>query len=169
MIMETPDSNLSAQEFGKFVQRSTSLTMGKASWPLLAFVAISGIQTIRVGISSNYLWLGAGAIVAGVTTFFYGLISVQRAYGKPKQPWMGLAAVGGIAPYLYSLYVVGYWGIWSLREIGMSSFAWPIVKSGFFILLGYVFLKSYYHLTEIGRKVDGVISIGDKYQDDGTV
>jgi hypothetical protein len=74
---------------------------------------------------------------------------------------MGLAALGGLVPYAYSLYVIGYWGLMSLRSVGTSGVLWPIGKAVFFVALGFSFLKSFYHVTEIGRKVDGVLRIGD--------
>ena len=164
----TSDLTLSNEDFGIRVQRETSLTMGYASWPLLAFLAVSAIQLIRDGIHTDYVWLGSGALLALVTMFAFGLISVQRAYGKPKHAWMGLAAAGGFVPYLYGLYVMGYWGGHSIREIGTSSFVWPMAKAGFFIILGYVFLRKYYRVAEIGRFVHKAMSIAAESPRDRT-
>ena len=121
MIISMNLQNGTVGDFGTFAQSTTSEAMGKASWPLVVLIGFSLVQVIRNGAHKQYLWLGVGAFLAGIAMFFYGLISVQRGYGRPKRAWMGFAAVGGFVPYLYSLYVIGYWGCLSFLDMTAST------------------------------------------------
>jgi hypothetical protein len=152
---------MSDEHFGKFVQRCTSSAMGRAFWPLLFIVSFACFDGARSGVTSDCLTLSVGAIVAGVAMFFHGLISVDRAYGKPKSAWMAIAAFGGFMPYIFALYVIAYRGLWSLREVTEASgIVGPVMRSTFLVFSGFFFLRCFWGLTELGRRVDRIMSIG---------
>ena len=72
-----------------------------------------------------------------------------------------------MSPTLYSLYVSGYWGLWSLCELAHGFSGRTILKAVVLVFLGYVFLRSFYRLTQLGRKVDRVLKVGEKYSGGG--
>ncbi|KQQ72398.1 hypothetical protein ASF70_12755 [Rhizobium sp. Leaf321] len=67
-----------------------------------------------------------------------------RSWGK------AVSAFGGLIPYVYSLYVMGYVGVWSLIQLFTVSFTWSGLILGLFgIGIGYRILQSFYAITEL--------------------
>jgi hypothetical protein len=131
-------------------QRATVDQIGRASLPLVIIVLFSLTQGIRFGFAtSDYLFLLLASMISGSAMFFFGLLEIHKAMGEEKRPWMFFAALGGFVPYLFSLYLIGVRGIWSLTQLRQGASVSLIVASVSFVLLGYWFLRAYWRLTEI--------------------
>jgi hypothetical protein len=83
------------------------------------------------------------------------LISVQTSiwvfFSPPGRSWRkAFAAVSSFIPYLYSLFLMGYLGLWSAWEnISAYHGIWPILAAVFWILAGWRML---FVLGKISRK-----------------
>jgi len=76
---------------------------------------------------------------------------VLTSYGNEKKLWHPIASLGGFVPYLWSVYVVFYRGVWN----SISDFSWMQLAAGlFYVLVGYGFLRSFWVLTELYKSID---------------
>jgi hypothetical protein len=153
---------LTQKEFGILIQRETSMCIGRITLPLLFIVGYGIGQIVMYGFSQfESLFLLVGTILTLTLAFCYGMINVMRAYGSPKKLWMMFAAIGGLFPYLFFLYLFFYSGLWSLSYLVNGFSLFPIFKTIAFCLLAYFALNKFYKLTEIGRIVDVVAKEND--------
>jgi hypothetical protein len=81
------------------------------------------------------------------------------------KPWMGLAAIGGMLPNLFFLYVFIYRGIWYLAVPIINGFSYiikgfsysPILHELVFCTLSLYSLRQFLKITEMGREVNTLI------------
>jgi len=151
------------EDFGVKIQRETARTIGPAIVAVAIILVLTIVQSVRFGFRTpDYIVLIIGPVVSMVVMFGYGLTSIMRAYGSPMKPWMGLAAIGGMLPNFFFLYVLIYRGIWCL--------AVPILINGFsFIFQELVFctlslysIRQFLKITEIGRQVDTILRTAEE-------
>ena len=140
-----------AQQSAQHAQAVQSAEMlGKPMFAIL-IVVISGIyRMVQEGVWPawpNGTILVIGGLVSAACIFAY----MRSIEGGPGRSW-GKAAAGfsGLIPYAYSLYVIGYVGIWSLVQIFTVGFTWTGLIAGLFgVLIGYRILKTFYDITEL--------------------
>jgi len=92
--------------------------------PILAAMIYGIVEFIRLGWSLDHYFytyapvLGGVAASVGLFTYFF-LVSVNR-----KQSWKTLLVLLGLLPYLYSLYIIGFLGLYTILEgvVGVFSF-----------------------------------------------
>ncbi len=88
-----------------------------------------------------------GGIVSAVCIFAY-MRSIENG---PGRSWSkAISGFSGLIPYPYSLYAIGYVGIWSLIQLVTLGFSWSGLIAGLFgALIGYRILKTFYDITEL--------------------
>jgi hypothetical protein len=93
--------------------------------------------------------LGGVAASVGLFTCFF-LVSVNR-----KRSWKTLLVLLGLLPYLYSLYIIGFLGLYTILEgvVGMSSL-WSMIGGVLWVFLGFHLSYRFYLMTEIVRQHD---------------
>ena len=93
--------------------------------------------------------LGGVAASIGLFAYFF-LVSVDR-----KRRRKALLVLLGLLPYLYSLYVIGFLGLYTIFEgvIGAVSF-WSMIGGVFWVFLGFHLSYRFYLMTEIVRQHD---------------
>ncbi len=126
--------------------------LGRCSIPLTLIFLMGVVRGVQGGFgSSGAPVLLIGALVSGVATFLYALPTVLLSYGRRKQPWMPLSAVGGIVAYVFGLFVILVPGLWdqvrapSLGGAGLGLF---------FLLTGFWYLRSLGRVAELARRID---------------
>lgn len=121
--------------------------------PLLA-IALVVIYGIYVVVQEGVLppgWPNGTILVVGGVLSAVAIAAYAGTMRMGSKPGIGnaLSAVGGLIPYLYSLYVFGYVGVWSIARLFMDGFSVGGLLVGIFgILLGYRILKTFYDITE---------------------
>ena len=123
--------------------------------PILAAMIYGIVEFIRLGWSRDYYLytyapvLGGVAASVGLFTYFF-LVSVER-----KKSWKGLLFLLGLLPYLYSLYIMGGLGLYTIYEglIGRFSF-WSMIGGVFWVFIGFHLIYRFYLMTEIVRQHD---------------
>lgn len=124
--------------------------LGKPIFAILLVVIYGIYRIVQEGILSpwpNGTILVIGGLVSAACIFAY-MRSIEDRRGRS---W-GKAAAGfsGLIPYAYSLYVIGYVGIWSLVHLVSVGFTWSGLIAGIFgVLIGYRILKTFYDITEL--------------------
>src|SRR5262249_6393812 len=106
--------------------------------PILAAMIYGIVEFIRLGWSQDhYLYtyapvLGGAAASAGLFTYLF-LVSVER-----KKSRKNLLVLFGLLPYLYSLYIMGVLGLYTIYEgvIGTFSF-WSMIGGVFWVFVGF--------------------------------
>jgi len=123
--------------------------------PILVVMVYGIVEFVRLGWSQDhYLYtyapvLGGVAASVGLFTYFF-LVSVDR-----KRSWKGLLVLLGLLPYLYSLYIMGVLGLYTIFEgvIGEFSF-WSMIGGVFWVFVGFHLIYRFYLMTEIVRQHD---------------
>ena len=123
--------------------------------PILVAMIYGVVEFFRLGWSQDhYLYtyapvLGGVAASVGLFTYFF-LVSVER-----KQSRRNLLVLLGLLPYLYSLYIMGVLGLYTIYEgvIGKFSF-WTMIGGIFWVFVGFHLIYRFYLMTEIVRRHD---------------
>jgi hypothetical protein len=123
--------------------------------PILAAMIFGGVEFIRLGWSQDhYLYtyapvLGGIAASAGLFTYFF-VLSVERE--KSRRTLLFLL---GLLPYLYSLYIMGVLGLYTISRgvIGEASI-WSMIGGIIWVFVGFHLMYRFYLVTEIVRRHD---------------
>lgn len=124
--------------------------LGKPTFAILLVIIYGIYRIVQEGIWPawpNGTILVAGGIVSAVCIIAY----MKSIEGGPGRSWAkALSGFGGLIPYAYSLYVIGFVGIWSLVQLFTVGFSWGGLIAGLFgVLNGYRILKTFYDITEL--------------------
>lgn len=124
--------------------------IGKPMFAILLVVIYGIYRIIQEGILPpwpNGTILVVGGIVSAVCVIAY----MKSIAGGPGRSWgKAVSGFGGLIPYAYSLYVIGFVGVWSLVQLVTVGFSWSGLIAGLFgVLVGYRILKSFYDITEL--------------------
>lgn len=93
--------------------------------------------------------LGGAAASAGLFTYFF-LISVARGSRRKN-----LLRLFGSLPYLYSLYIMGVLGLYTIFEGLISKFSfWSMLGGVLWVFVGFHLMYRFYLVTEIVRLHD---------------
>ena len=126
------------------IQNLVASRLGRGFVPLgLLFAWGVGAMFFGGGVA-----LPGGAVAAAAAMLAYGLRIVQRAFGRPKRPWMSLALAFSVVPPLYSIYVLGWLG---LRGFTMGFGLSTILSATLSTALGVWALRSWMKVVEIER------------------
>ena len=106
--------------------------------PILVVMIYGIVEFIRLGWSQDYYLytyapvLGGVAASAGLFTYFF-LVSVER-----KNSRKNLLVLLGCLPYFYSLYIIGFLGLYTIGEgvIGKLPF-WSMIGGVVWVFLGF--------------------------------
>jgi hypothetical protein len=123
--------------------------------PILVAMIYGIVEFIRLGWSLDHLLytyaavLGGAAASAGLFTYFF-LVSAERNSSRQK-----LLLLFGSLPYLYSLYIMGVLGLYTIFEGLISKFSFLSMMGGvFWVFLGFHLIYRFYLVTEIVRLHD---------------
>lgn len=141
-----------AEERGVFAEHLLLDQLGRASFPLVLVVAMGVVRGVQNGFgSADVLVLLIGAVVSGAAMFLYALPTVLLSYGHRRQPWMPLAATGGIVAYGFGLYLVLVLGLWDqLRAPSLAGAGYGL----FFLLTGFWYLRGLGRVAELAKRID---------------
>ena len=123
--------------------------------PILVGMIYGIVEFIRLGWSQDYCLytyapvLGGVAASVGLFTYFF-LVSAERKTNRKY-----LLVLFGFLPYLYSLYIMGVLGLYTIYEgvIGEFSF-WSMIGGIVWVLVGFHLMYRFYLVTEIVRRHD---------------
>ena len=124
------------------------------------------VEFIRLGWSQDhYVYtyapvLGGVAASAGLFTYFF-VVSVER-----KTSQKTLLLLLGLLPRLYSLYIMGVLGLYTILEgvIGEDS-VWSMICGVFWVFVGFHLMYRFYLVTEIVRRCDEKAAIAQPATD----
>jgi hypothetical protein len=123
--------------------------------PILAAMIYGIVEFTRLGWSIDHYFytyapvLGGVAASVGLFTYFF-VVSVRR-----KRSWKNLLVLLGFLPYFYSLYIIGFLGLYAIFEgiVGVFSF-WSMIGGVLWIFVGLHLIYRFYLMTEIVRQHD---------------
>jgi hypothetical protein len=123
--------------------------------PILAAMIYGIVEFIRLGWTQEYYLytyasvLGGVAASAGLFTYFF-LVSAERNRSRKN-----LLVRLGFLPYFYSLYIMGFLGLYTIFEgvIGKFSFL-SMIGGVFWVFVGFHLIYRFYLVTEIVRQHD---------------
>lgn len=145
------------QVVGRAIQDLTAKRLGRAFLPL-GVLTLAGLARLLVGGPGRpepwVLLLGGPASAAAMLA--YGVRGVQRAFGRPRRGWMRLAAVGGLVPPAFGLYVLGWLGLREMARGGAAALAIGALLAA----LALWTLGGWLRLLEVQRLADTMAGIG---------
>jgi len=127
----------------------------KIEVPILVVMIYGIVEFFRLGWSQDYYFytyapvLGGIAASAALFTYVF-LVSVER-----KRSWKNLLVLLGLLPYLYSLYIMGFLGLYTIYEGVTGKFSiWSMIGGVFWVFVGFHLIYRFYLMTEIVRQHD---------------
>ena len=123
--------------------------------PILVAMIYGLVEFLRLGWSQAY-WLytyapvlGGIAASAGLFTYFF-VLSVERKSSRKT-----LLFLLGLPPYLFSLYIMGVLGLYTIFEgiIGEAS-VWSMISGVIWVFVGFHLFYRFYLVSEIVRRHD---------------
>ena len=128
---------------------------GRIEVPILVVMIYGVVEFIRLGRSQDYYLftyapvLGGVAASAGLFTYFFVVCEERKKSRK------NLLIMLALLPYLYSLYIMGVLGLYTIYEgvIGKFSF-WSMIGGVFWVFVGFHLIYRFYLMTEIVRQHD---------------
>jgi len=138
------------------------IVAAKIEVPILVVMVYGIVEFTRLGLSPHHYFytyapvLGSVAASVGLFTYFF-IVSVRR-----NRSWKYLLVLLGFLPYLYSLYIVGVLGLYTIFEgvIGNFSF-WSMISGVFWVFVGFHLSYRFYLMTEIVRRHDAKATLAD--------
>jgi hypothetical protein len=123
--------------------------------PILLAMIYGIVEFIRLGWSVDHYFftyapvLGGVAASVGLFTYFF-LVSVRRKTSRRT-----LLVLLAFLPYIYSLYIIGVLGLYTIFEgvIGVFSL-WTMIAGFFWVFVGFHLIYRFSLMTEIVRKHD---------------
>ena len=128
---------------------------GRIEVPILVVMIYGVVEFIRLGRSQDYYLftyapvLGGVAASVGLFTYFFVVCEERKKSRK------NLLIMLALLPYLYSLYIMGVLGLYTIYEgvIGKFSF-WSMIGGVFWVFVGFLLIYRFYLMTEIVRQHD---------------
>jgi len=123
--------------------------------PILVAMIYGVFEFTRLGRSQEYFVytyapvVGGIAASAGLFTYFF-VLSAER-----KKSRKTLLMLLGLLPYLYSLYIMGVLGLYTIFEgvIGSDS-VWSMIGGVVWVFVGFHLFYRFYLVTDIVRRHD---------------
>lgn len=127
--------------------------LGRPLFAVLVVIAYGIYRLWQEGIAPAGWPNGSVLVFGGIVSAAFIVVYMRiLEKGSGKSFGKALGALGGLIPYVYSLYVIGYVGIWSLVQLFTVGFTWTGLIVGIvFALLGYRILFTFWQITEIGE------------------
>lgn len=131
--------------------------------PILAAMIYGIFEFIRLGWSPDHFLYTYGVVLgglvasAGLFTYFF-LVSAQRSRNRKNR-----LVLFGFFPYLYSLYIMGVLGLYTIFEGVIGEFSLLSMIGGvFWVFVGFHLIYRFYLVTEIVRQHDEATSSAPK-------
>jgi hypothetical protein len=128
----------------------------RVALPFIAAMVYGTYEFLALGTSfEQYLYtyvplLGGLAAFAGLLVYYLVVLTA-----KGQKSWKNLLTLLGFLPYFFSLYIIGFLGVYSIYRNVIDGFSiWSVVAGVFWILVGYRGISQFYLMTEIVRRHD---------------
>jgi hypothetical protein len=131
--------------------------------PILAAMIYGVVEFAQLGWAPDHFLytyavvLGGVVASAGLFTYFF-LVSAQRNRSRKN-----LLVLFGLLPYLYSLYIMGVLGLYTIFEGVIGEFSLLSMIGGiFWVFVGFHLIYRFYLVTEIVRQHDEATKLASK-------
>jgi hypothetical protein len=119
---------------------------------MLLVFAFAVAQACRFGfLQQDYRLLAFGSVVSVVCGFAYGAVGIARANARQEHVWMFVAILSGLIPYCFTLYLIGYRGLWRLVHVFRDFSVSPLLSSIAFVLVGWIAVRYLQSITDFTR------------------
>jgi hypothetical protein len=115
---------------------------------LLIFI-FAAVQGFRFGfLERDYLLLIFGSVLSAICGLAYGTVGLERANARPEHFWMLLAIWSGSLPYFFTLYLIGYRGLWQLVNVFRDFSTLALVSAIGFTVIGWTAIRHLQAITD---------------------
>lgn len=147
-----------AQVVGPVIQDLAAARLGRAFVPLVLLVLFGLGGILRGGGAEAFLLAVGGPVSAGAMLAF-GMRVAHAAFGRPRRPWMAWAAVAGVLPPTYGIWVLAWLG---LRRLAAGGGAPNLLVGLVLASLGFWVLRSWLRIVELQRLAEAMtLPVGD--------
>jgi hypothetical protein len=132
---------------GRAVQQTAASILGRGFVPLMA-LGLTGLIQGLLGrlFATEVVALVLGSLLTAAAMLAYGQLAVHKAFDRPKHPWMDVASMSGLLPYVFGVYVAVAFGLMPLRAgLGLGR----VLATLFFVGMGGWCLRSQWRLTDL--------------------
>ena len=140
------------QVVGQAIQNLAASRLGRGFIPL-ALLLLVGLGLILTEGGGVGFMLALGAPLSAAAMLAFGQRVVQSAFGRPRRPWMAWAAVAGLLPPAYGIWVMAWLG---LRGLAAATGPTDMVVAGVDAVLGFWSLRSWLRIVELQRLAEAM-------------
>jgi hypothetical protein len=118
--------------------------------PIIIVVIYGVYKFIRLGYSPEHFLYTYIPVFGGLAAAI-GLLSYYFVVAIPRRrSWKNLVLLLGFLPYLFSLYVIGFLGVFMIYNSAVVEFSmWSILVGFAWIIIGYRIIYQFYLMTNI--------------------
>jgi hypothetical protein len=119
---------------------------------MLVIVGFAVVQGFRLRFfQQDYRLLIAGSVLSLISAFAYGAVGVARANARREYVWMFFAISSGWLPYFFTLYLIGYRGLWRFFHVFRDFSVLSLVSSIAFAVIGWIAIRHLQSITDFTR------------------
>jgi hypothetical protein len=119
---------------------------------MLLVFAFAVVQACRFGfLQQDYRLLALGSVISLICAFAYGAVGTARANARQEHVWMFLAILSGMLPYFFTLYLIGYRGLWRFVHVFRPFSLSSLCSSIAFVLVGWTAVRYLQSITDFTR------------------
>jgi hypothetical protein len=142
----------SNQEYDEVLRRGIIAAIARFFLCMLVVFAFALVQACRFGFrQQDYRLLAFGSVVSFVCGFAYGAVGTARANAREEHIWMFVAILSGLIPYFFTLYLIGYRGLWRLVHVFQVFSVWSLLSSMAFVVVGWLAIRYLQNITDFTR------------------
>jgi hypothetical protein len=140
------------QPLDEAIRRGIIAAIARLFLCMLAVFAFAMVQGFRFGFfKQDYGLLIVGSVLSVISGFAYGAAGVARANARREHIWMFFATFSGWIPYFFTLYLIGYRGLWRLFHVFGRFSVSSLLSSIVFVVVGWVAIRHLQTITDLTR------------------
>jgi hypothetical protein len=119
---------------------------------MLAVLVFAVVHGFRFGFSKqDYGLLILGSVLSTISGFAYGAVGVARANARREHIWIFFAIFSGWLPYFFTLYLIGYRGVWRFFHVFRDFSILSLLSSIVFAVVGLIAIRHLQTITDLTR------------------
>ncbi len=157
-MMRRTAARVARYERGRLVFDLLANRLGHSLLPLAVLFVAGLVTAFDTGFrTAGTIVLVAGSVASAAGMVVTGWPSLRRAYGL-RTTWTPLAAIAGIVPYVFGLYVFFVAGVWHpVRDPTLTGAGVAL----FFLLAGFWYLRGYARLASLIEAIERTLAAVD--------
>lgn len=148
----TESESVSDQPLDEVLRRGIIAAIARFFLCMLLIFVFAVVQGFRFGfLQQDFRLLALGSVVCALCAFAYGAVGTARANARREHAWMFVAIFSGWIPYFFTLYLIGYRGLWRLVHVFRDFSVLSLLSSIVFAIVGWIAIRYLQSITDFTR------------------